>query len=266
VTSPTSPQNTDDSAAVNLGLRMRVARKKSGMSLRELARRLGVSPSFISQIENGKSRPSVATLYSLAQVLEVSIDHLFESDRQAVDNLDDAQDVPGGDANGVDASAPQTASMPKVLRHAAGLHDASEETDESVVRRSDLGSLEHLWQDGAGNSGRLSVTAPGNRMRLVMDSGVIWEQLATNTAHQIDFIEVLYPAGSSSTSDERMLRHDGFEYGYLLEGELEVTFGFETFTLHAGEALGLNSSVPHLFRNRSTEPARGIWFVHHDHQ
>ena len=41
-----------------------------------------------------------------------------------------------------------------------------------------------------------------------------------------------------------MLRHDGFEYGYLLEGELEVTFGFETFMLHAGEALGLNSSVP----------------------
>jgi quercetin dioxygenase-like cupin family protein len=98
-----------------------------------------------------------------------------------------------------------------------------------------------------------------------MDTGVVWEQLATNTAHQLDFIEIVYPPGSSSTNDERMLRHDGFEYGYLLEGELEVTFGFETFTLHAGEALGLNSSVPHLFRNLGTEPARGIWFVHHDH-
>jgi quercetin dioxygenase-like cupin family protein len=98
-----------------------------------------------------------------------------------------------------------------------------------------------------------------------MDTGVVWEQLATNTAHQLDFIEIVYPPGSSSTNDERMLRHDGFEYGYLIEGELEVTFGFESFTLHAGEALGLNSSVPHLFRNLGTEPARGIWFVHHDH-
>ena len=97
-----------------------------------------------------------------------------------------------------------------------------------------------------------------------MDTGVVWEQLATNTAHQLDFIEIIYPP-ASSTNDERMLRHDGFEYGYLLEGELEVTFGFETFMLHAGEALGLNSSVPHLFRNLRHHPGPGIWFVHHDH-
>ena len=32
-----------------------------------------MSPSFVSQLENGKSQPSVATLYSLAQLLEVSI-------------------------------------------------------------------------------------------------------------------------------------------------------------------------------------------------
>ena len=63
-------------------------------------------------------------------------------------------------------------------------------------------------------------------------------------------MEITYPAGSSSTSDDRMLRHDGFEYGYLLEGELEITLGFDVFTLRAGEAMGLNSSVPHLFRNR----------------
>ena len=99
----------------------------------------------------------------------------------------------------------------------------------------------------------------------MLDSGVIWEQLATNTAHQVDFIEITYPPGASSTSDERMLRHDGFEYGVLVEGVLEVTFGTEVFTLQAGDALGLDSSIPHLFRNTGTEPARGIWFVHHKH-
>ena len=62
-----------------------------------------------------------------------------------------------------------------------------------------------------------------------------------------------------------MLRHDGYEYGFLLEGELEVTLGFDVFTLRAGEAIGLNSSVPHLFRNLGTTPARGIWCVHHRH-
>ena len=48
------------------------------MTLRELARTLGVSASFVSQLENGKSQPSVATLYSLAQLLGVSIDRLFD--------------------------------------------------------------------------------------------------------------------------------------------------------------------------------------------
>ena len=234
MTSPIAPQSPEDATAVNLGLQLRTARQKSGMTLRELARKLGVSPSFLSQIENGKSQPSVATLYSMAQTLGVSIDHLFESE--------DAPDEP--------AEAPADKPV------------ADEEP--GTVRRSDLGSLERVWED-TGSTGRLSVTSPGNRTRLVMDTGVVWEQLATNTAHQLDFIEIVYPPGSSSTNDERMLRHDGFEYGYLLEGELEVTFGFETFMLHAGEALGLNSSVPHLFRNLTTAPARGIWFVHHDH-
>src|SRR5215207_1769021 len=65
--------------AVNLGSRLRQARLDSDMTLRELARTLGVSPSFVSQLENGKSQPSVATLYSLAQLLGVSIDQLFDS-------------------------------------------------------------------------------------------------------------------------------------------------------------------------------------------
>jgi transcriptional regulator with XRE-family HTH domain len=66
---------------VNLGSRLRLARQRSGLTLREVARRLGVSASFVSQLENGKSQPSVVTLYSLTQLLGVSIDQMFEQDR-----------------------------------------------------------------------------------------------------------------------------------------------------------------------------------------
>src|SRR5215210_1394599 len=69
--------------AVNLGSRLRQARLDADMTLRELARTLGVSPSFVSQLENGKSQPSVATLYSLAQLLGVSIDRLFDGPASA---------------------------------------------------------------------------------------------------------------------------------------------------------------------------------------
>ena len=69
----------------NLGGRLRKVRLATGMSLREVARQLGVSPSFVSQLENGKSQPSVATLYSLAQLLGVSIDELFAVEGWATD-------------------------------------------------------------------------------------------------------------------------------------------------------------------------------------
>lgn len=47
------------------------------MSLRDLAKRVHVSPSLISQIETGKSRPSVGTLYALTSALHLSLDKLF---------------------------------------------------------------------------------------------------------------------------------------------------------------------------------------------
>ena len=40
---------------VHLGASIRAAREQRGLSLRELARRVNVSPSFVSQIELGKA-------------------------------------------------------------------------------------------------------------------------------------------------------------------------------------------------------------------
>jgi transcriptional regulator with XRE-family HTH domain len=50
------------------------------MGLRELARRLGITPSAISQIETGKSLPSVGTLYAIVTELGMSLDELFAED------------------------------------------------------------------------------------------------------------------------------------------------------------------------------------------
>jgi len=60
-----------------LGTRLRVERERRGLSLRELARRLEVSPSLVSQIETGKTQPSVRTLYAIVTELGVSLDELF---------------------------------------------------------------------------------------------------------------------------------------------------------------------------------------------
>jgi transcriptional regulator with XRE-family HTH domain len=237
---------------VNLGRRLREVRIRAGLSLRELARRLAVSPAFVSQLENGKSQPSVATLYTISQVLNVSIDELFapDSDLSA-----------GAGASGLSGTG-SARNDDDVAGAAAAPGGDRRPSIDTAVSRTDLASPADAWPTGD-LLPALSVTHPGSRPRLVMDTGVVWEQLAANTDHTLDFIEIIYPAGSSSTNDSRMLRHSGHEFGILLDGELEVTYGFDVFTLHAGDAMGLDSAIPHLFRNPGPVDARGIWFVHH---
>ncbi|MFI6357257.1 helix-turn-helix domain-containing protein [Streptomyces sp. NPDC050743] len=60
-----------------LGRALRRRRKSSGLSLRALAERVGISPSALSHIENGRSQPSVTTLFALVRELGTSLDELF---------------------------------------------------------------------------------------------------------------------------------------------------------------------------------------------
>ncbi len=62
---------------VEIGQRFRAERERRGISLRDLARRVKLSPSLISQIETGKASPSVGSLYALTSALGLSIDRLF---------------------------------------------------------------------------------------------------------------------------------------------------------------------------------------------
>lgn len=61
-----------------LGDRLRAARRRKGLSLRELASRVGVSASLLSQVENGKSQTSVMILHSLVTALDITLDQLFD--------------------------------------------------------------------------------------------------------------------------------------------------------------------------------------------
>ena len=65
-----------------IGEQLRARRHELGWSLRDLADRLGVSPSLISQIERGRANPSVSTLYSIVQALDISLDELLFNERR----------------------------------------------------------------------------------------------------------------------------------------------------------------------------------------
>jgi transcriptional regulator with XRE-family HTH domain len=62
-----------------LGARIRHERRLANLTVRELAARVGLSPSLISQIELARATPSVSTLWAIAGELGLSVADLFNS-------------------------------------------------------------------------------------------------------------------------------------------------------------------------------------------
>ena len=76
-------------AGVDLGGEIRRLRRARGLTLAELAGGAGVSESLVSQIERGKSSPSITTLRRIAGALEIPIAALFTDTDGLSANLSD---------------------------------------------------------------------------------------------------------------------------------------------------------------------------------
>jgi transcriptional regulator with XRE-family HTH domain len=61
-----------------LGNNLKRIRTEKGISQGDIARELDVSRGFISNIENGKTNPTLATIAKLAKVVGVSADQLIK--------------------------------------------------------------------------------------------------------------------------------------------------------------------------------------------
>jgi transcriptional regulator with XRE-family HTH domain len=216
---------------VNVGSLIRRERQNQGLSLRELARRVGVSASMLSQVETGRTRPSVSTIYAIATELGLSIDALL-SDREAAVATATAAAAGGTAANGADGAA---AAGPRVRRVPVG-----------TAAAADLAS---------------QLVRPEQRRKLELESGVTWELLSDLLPHLVDFMFVTYEPGGRSSSSGKLMRHTGTEFAFLVRGKLKIQVGFDEYVLQAGDALAFDSSEPHLLVNEGTEPAEGIWFV-----
>jgi transcriptional regulator with XRE-family HTH domain len=197
-----------------LGARLREARQRRGIGVRELARQTDCSASLISQVELGKIAPSVSTLYTLTSFLGVSMDSLFVADGE----WDANQEVP-----------PQPLSPPISM-------PAPTVTETSVVQRR------------------------SSRPHISLEHRVRWERLNPVPEAGAEFLEVFYDVGGGSISGELAIRHNGREYGLVLEGVLSVQIGFETYILAAGDSVAFDSTVPHRFWNSGDVPVRAVWF------
>ncbi|MCR5623245.1 MAG: XRE family transcriptional regulator [Treponema sp.] len=68
----------DVKKSLRFGEKIREVRERKGLTLKAVASQAGVSESLVSQIERGRVSPAIDTLLSLAQVLDIRLEYLFE--------------------------------------------------------------------------------------------------------------------------------------------------------------------------------------------
>lgn len=207
-------QEADTVPEPDIGARLRQERTRRGLSLRKLASSLGLSASALSQIETGRSRPSVSTLYAIVNELDLSFDDLFGT----AQNWDRSTSEEGGESSSITI---------RTVRH---------DPEDFVVRA-------------------------GSRQVIDLQSGVVWARLNPAGDRDVEFLEVTYDVGGSSSVGDTFMRHSGREYGMVLSGRLRVKVGFDTFELEPGDSICFDSQVPHQLATIGDEAVKAVWVV-----
>jgi transcriptional regulator with XRE-family HTH domain len=205
-----------------VGQRLRSERERRGLSLRELARRLSISPSALSQIETGRSRPSVGTLYAIVTELGISLDELFGAPRAGTSA---AYEAGGPAANG--ASLVQRSDSRKHLELESGVRwerltpTAEPDADFLHVRYEVGGAssregthMRHMGREyGVVLSGRLRVTIGFDEERYELGPG---DSIAFESSrpHRLENagdepVEAIWFVAGRSQSDVRKRALDG---------------------------------------------------------
>ncbi|MBR6215715.1 MAG: helix-turn-helix transcriptional regulator, partial [Spirochaetaceae bacterium] len=73
--------NAQNKKPFRFGEKLRQVRERKGLTLKVVAQQAGVSESLVSQIERNKVSPAIDTLLALADVLDISLEYLFEEYR-----------------------------------------------------------------------------------------------------------------------------------------------------------------------------------------
>jgi transcriptional regulator with XRE-family HTH domain len=208
---------------LDIGGRLREARQQRQLSLRELAARADVSPSLLSQIENGRSNPSVMTLHNVATAMDVPITYFFPQADASVQGLEQAL----------------------VIRR---------DTTASELRSDSEGKLHVVARDTPS-----PVLQAELRAAIELMNGVRWERLTPAEEDSIQFLEICYRPGASS--GPALSRHPGREFGLMLAGEIQLDLGFERHSLFAGDSIIFDSNTPHRLYNEGIDDARAVWIV-----
>lgn len=119
------------------------------------------------------------------------------------------------------------------------------------------------WGRATGPDGKGLVQRADDRRSIDLSSGVRWERLTPSHDSRVDFLKVVYGPGGQSSDNGQPIRHEGREYLYVLQGEIEAVVGFETVRLREGDSIAFDPATPHRYRNPTAETVQVLSVVVH---
>ncbi len=177
---------------IDIGSRLKLLRTRQGVSQKDLAGAVGVTPSTISQIESNLIYPSIPALIKIAQVMSVNMSYFFHQD----------------------------------------------ESEQKPVIFSGEGKSVHFANMPKG--------AIDGRQLLPPDFSPGIEPYLLSIA-----------AGKKLPS--HFFSHKGEEFGYLLQGELQVTIKNTHQRLTTGNIIFLTRDIPTQWKNAGDQTAVLLW-------
>lgn len=112
-------------------------------------------------------------------------------------------------------------------------------------------------------SGGFALDRAGHSSSVTLESGVLFRRLSPGRTPGVDYFESTYPPGASAHAEAGLFRHDGYEVGTMISGELTIDFDAERVILRAGDAINYPCSLPHRIHNTGTEDAVARWLIVH---
>jgi transcriptional regulator with XRE-family HTH domain len=162
---------------------LRRERRRSGLSLTEVARRAGIAKSTLSQLESGTGNPSLETLWAICVALDAPFSRLLDPPRPQtqVIRADEGPTVASAEA---DYQATLLATCPPGARHDVyriqaepGHARASEPHMPGVVEHVVIGAGRAL----VGVAGEAAELSPGDYIRYPGDVAHVFEALEPGT-------------------------------------------------------------------------------------
>jgi len=97
------------------------------------------------------------------------------------------------------------------------------------------------------------------RLMKMLHPNVIYRILSPALENGLEVFELIVQPGEARHFPQ--LEHQGEEFGYLIQGRLEVIIEDRVHALETGDSIYFNSGQRHKFNNPGTEQAIGLWVM-----